>query len=281
MIHPSSKITISQLFIYPIKSLGGIELQQSLVTSRGLQYDRRFMLVDENYRFVSQREFPEMALLKVYNKQDELHVYALSNPNDNIKLPLQVESGEEISVTIWDDQCKALLVDSKADEWFSNKLGKSLRLVYMPDKSERLVDEDYALHNDLTSFSDGFPILMIGQSSLDDLNARLEHPVGMDRFRPNIVINGSAAFEEDGYRHIRCGNINLYAVKPCARCAMTTNNQQTGIAGQEPLKTLSSFRKENNKIYFGQNLLVGSEGMLHVGDGLNIVDTKLPVVVKS
>ena len=103
----------------------------------------------------------------------------------------------------------------------------------------------------------------------------------MDRFRPNIVINGSAAFEEDGYRHIRCGNINLYAVKPCARCSMTTNNQQTGIAGQEPLKTLSSFRKGNNKIYFGQNLLVGSEGMLHVGDSLNIVDTKLPVVVKS
>ena len=281
MIHSSSKICISQLFIYPIKSLGGIALQQSLVTSRGLQHDRRFMLVDENNRFVSQREFPEMALLKVSIEHNQLLVYTNANPNDNIKLPLQVESGSEISVAIWDYQCKALLVDAKADEWFSSKLGKRLRLVYMPDYSERLVDEDYALHNDLTSFSDGFPILMIGQSSLDDLNSRLEHPVGMDRFRPNIVINGSAAFEEDGYRHIRFGNINLYAVKPCARCSMTTNNQQTGVAGQEPLKTLSSFRKGNNKIYFGQNLLVGSEGMLHVGNELNVLDTKLPVVVKS
>jgi hypothetical protein len=281
MIPNPSQLIISQLFIYPIKSLGGISLQQSQVTSRGLQYDRRFMLVDENNRFVSQREFPLMALLKLTIEGDRLIVYTLTDDQNRFVIPLNVASGDEITVQIWDDTCLALLVDKQADEWFSARLGRRVRLVYMPEKSKRYVDEDYALKNDLTSFSDGFPILIIGQASLDDLNNRLELPVGMDRFRPNLVFSGGTPFMEDGFRHFQCGVVNLFAVKPCARCSMTTNDPLTAVVGQEPLKTLSGFRKGNNKIYFGQNVLVGNEGMLSLGDELKIIDTKLPDVVKS
>lgn len=280
ILHPS-QLFISQLLIYPIKSLGGISLQQSQVTSRGLQYDRRFMLVDENNRFVSQREFPLMALLKVTIEDDRLIVYPLTDVQNKCVINLNVTCGDEIKVQIWEDTCEALLVDKQADEWFSDRLGKRVRLVYMPENSKRYVDEDYALKNDLTSFSDGFPILIIGQASMNELNNRLELPVGIDRFRPNLVFTGGTPFMEDEFRHFQCGAVNLFAVKPCARCSMTTNDPLTAVVGQEPLKTLSGFRKGNNKIYFGQNVLVGNEGMLSLGDELKIVDTKLPVVLKS
>ena len=150
----------------------------------------------------------------------------------------------------------------------------------MPDASKRKVDTDYALNHELTGFSDAFPVLMIGQASLDDLNSRLESPVPMNRFRPNIVFTGGTAFEEDTMQHFQINGIDLYAVKPCARCVVTTIDQETGDTAKEPLKTLASYRTGNNKVYFGQNILYKQQGTIKVGDELKVVQTKTGLMLK-
>lgn len=265
-------LVVTDLLIYPIKSLGGMSVSAALVGDRGFEHDRRWMLIDESNRFVTQREFPEMALLKASIANDILSVRD-SRDGASIQIPLSSPSGSALQVNIWDDQCSALLVEGESTQWFSKRMGRPLRLVYMPDASHRLVDKDYANQGEITGFSDGFPILIIGQSSLDDLNCRLEKPVPMDRFRPNIVFSGGDAFEEDSFRVFRIGDVRLQAVKPCARCVLTTTDQETAQRSAEPLKTLAGFRKANNKIYFGQNLLAENSGWIRVNDQL-IVEQK-------
>jgi uncharacterized protein YcbX len=265
-------LVVTDLLVYPIKSLGGMSVSAALVGDRGFEHDRRWMLIDESNRFVTQREFPEMALLKASIANEILSVRD-SRDGASIQIPLSSPSGSALQVNIWDDQCSALLVEGESTQWFSKRMGRPLRLVYMPDASHRLVDKDYANQGEITGFSDGFPILIIGQSSLDDLNCRLEKPVPMDRFRPNIVFSGGDAFEEDSFRVFRIGDVRLQAVKPCARCVLTTTDQETAQRSAEPLKTLAGFRKANNKIYFGQNLLAESRGWIRVNDQL-IVEQK-------
>lgn len=278
-MHTSSTYLVSQLFIYPIKSLGGIELKQSNITSRGLEYDRRYMLIDEQHRFLSQRELPELARMNTYIHSQRIHIIHQDAPEAGISVPLSLVSGEEVRVGIWEDQCTALLADQETNDWFSSLLQKSVRLVYMPEYSQRSVDEDYAIHSDLNSFSDGFPILLIGQASLDELNKRLSISVGMDRFRPNIVFVGGVPHQEDSFRHFTCNGVDFFAIKPCARCSVTTTDQQTGEIGKEPLRTLAGYRMGKNKIYFGQNVLVGKTGLIQVGDQISIKDYKLPVTL--
>lgn len=273
MLHPSS-LTISQLFIYPVKSLGGIELKSTEITDRGLKHDRRYMLIDEHNRFVSQRNLLIVSLLKTFLVEDGFSIVVKDNAAASIMLPLEILSGEEIKVEIWEDQCDAIRVGEKFDHWFSEQLNQHVRLVYMPHSSERIVDKDYARGRDLNSFSDGFPILLIGQTSLDALNDRLKIPVGMDRFRPNLVFTGGMPHQEDAFHHFTCNELDFYAVKPCARCSMTTTDQDSGVTGSEPLHTLAAYRKWKNKIYFGQNVLIGSKGIIKVGDELKIIDNK-------
>jgi uncharacterized protein len=148
------------------------------------------------------------------------------------------------------------------------------KLVYMPDESKRRVDVGYALSKEITSFSDAYPVLMVGQASLDDLNSRLEIPVPMNRFRPNIVFTGGDPYQEDTMQHFQINEIDLYAVKPCARCAITTTDQETSATAKEPLKTLATYRTGNNKVYFGQNILYKQQGTIKVGDELKVVETK-------
>lgn len=265
-------LVVTDLLVYPIKSLGGMSVSAALVGDRGFEHDRRWMLIDESNRFVTQREFPEMALLKASIANDILSIRD-SRDGASIQIPLSSPSGSALQVNIWDDQCSALLVEGESTQWFSKRMGRPLRLVYMPDASHRLVDKDYANQGEITGFSDGFPILIIGQSSLDDLNCRLEKPVPMDRFRPNIVFSGGDAFEEDSFRVFRIGDVRLQAIKPCARCVLTTTDQETAQRSAEPLKTLAGFRKANNKIYFGQNLLAENRGWIRMNDQL-IVEQK-------
>ncbi len=263
-------LIISELYIYPIKSLGGIELQSVELTDRGLQHDRRWMLVDEHNQFLTQRDFPKMALLRTAIKGDKLLVYEKGNERDELILNLVPDTGEKIRVDIWDDNCEAYYISTVADVWFSNKLGSRVKLVYMPDSSRREVDKTYAHQAEITSFSDGYPVLIIGQASLDDLNARLEEPVPMNRFRPNIVFTGGRPFEEDEMKHFTIGNASFYGVKLCGRCVITTINQETAAVGKEPLRTLSTFRTINNKVMFGQNILHTGSGRISVGDQLII-----------
>lgn len=267
-------LSISHLYVYPIKSLGGIELTEARLTDRGIEHDRRWMLADENNRFLTQREFPQMALLRTAIHANELTVYEKVNEVDTIRVNLYPTETATLRVQVWDDVVEAIVMEDEINQWFSAKLNRVCKLVYMPDASQRKVDADYALNNELTGFSDAFPVLMIGQASLDDLNSRLAIPVPMNRFRPNIVFTGGTAFAEDTMQHFRINGIDLYAVKPCARCVVTTTDQETGIIAKEPLKTLASYRTGNNKVYFGQNILYKQEGIIRVGDELKVVQVK-------
>ena len=267
--------TISQLFIYPVKSLGGIEVTEAQLTDRGLQYDRRWMLVDNNNQFLTQREHPVMCLLQTAIEGDKLIVYYKNNPEDKVHVLLQpFPTKKTVQVQVWDDECAAWFVSDEADEWCSNKLSMPCRLVYMPENEKRKVDARYATGEDITSFSDGYPLLMIGQASLDDLNSRLLEPLPMDRFRPNIVFTGGQPYDEDTMSHVRVNEIDLYGVKLSARCTITAINQTNGIKAKEPLLTLAGYRMKNNKIYFGQNVLLQQTGYLKTGDAIEVIQMK-------
>ncbi len=264
-------LQVSELFIYPIKSLAGISVKSAEVTSRGFKYDRRWMLVDSQNRFLTQREHFQMALIKVEVQDNGLLVS--HEANGAIKIPFAYDADSKHDVAIWDDTCMGVYVSDKLDKWFSITLGIPCRLVYMPDDSEREVDQRYAQPGMITSFADAYPFLLIGQASLDDLNNRLPEALPMDRFRPNIVFTGGDAFAEDVMNHIKIAGINFYGAKLCARCIMTTIDQQTGTKAKEPLKTLAKYRFKNNKILFGQNLVHDGDGVITVGDELTPLTT--------
>ena len=272
-------LLISELLIYPVKSLGGIRMESCRVTERGFEHDRRWMLVDAKNRFITQREFPELVFFRTAILGNNI---CITDKRDDcsINIPLVTNGGETIAVDIWDDRCEAICMDQPISDWFSERLLQPVRMVYMPDQSHRPVDPAYAENGELTSFSDGYPVLIIGEASLQDLNRRLETPMTMDRFRPNIVFKGELPFEEDGFLEIFSGDVQFRAVKPCARCILTTTDQESGLRSPEPLKTLSVYRKLNNKIYFGQNLLVLKTGSIQVGDKLTILSHQ-PAVFKS
>ena len=273
-------ISISQLYIYPIKSLGGIAVTNAVVTNRGLQNDRRFMLVDDNNLFFTQREHPSMVLFGTAIENDELIVYHKDNLTKKLRLPLVPEpSAKTAMVKVWDDWCEGQYISEEADKWFSEKLNFPCRLVYMPESSERKVEAAYALNDEITSFSDGYPVLMIGQTSLDDLNSRMEETLPMNRFRPNIVIAGTRPFEEDTMEQFNINGINFYGVKLCARCVITTTNQETGNTGKEPLRTLAQYRRIDNKVLFGQNVLCHGNGIIKVGDEIKVVKIKPALMV--
>ena len=207
-----------------------------------------------------------MALLQVQLQEKGLKVFYKPEPSRYIDIPFQPESAELMKVVVWEDACSALSVSDIADMWFSSILGINCRLVFMPDDSIRKVDIKYASANEITGFSDGYPFLLIGQASLDDLNGRLHEPVPMNRFRPNIVFTGGVPFQEDEMHEFGINGLRFYGVKLCARCTITTIDQETAEKGKDPLKTLASYRSRNNKVLFGQNLLHNGNGEIRVGD---------------
>jgi len=260
------KLVVQDIYIYPIKSLGGIRLSEALVEEKGFQYDRRWMLVDTEGLFISQRDYPQLAVISVELGENELIVFRSNEKEKSIQIPFEVATGPEVLVTIWDDQVLAKVVHPEIDKWFSAELGLHVNLVVMPENSYRKVDPRYAVNGESVSFADGMPYLIIGQESLNDLNSRLEIPVPMDRFRPNIVFSGGVAFQEDSLRKVKIGDLEFQIVKPCARCVMTTVDQETGEKSKEPLKTLSDYRKINSKVYFGQNVVALETGKVRIGD---------------
>ncbi|MEQ1744433.1 MAG: MOSC N-terminal beta barrel domain-containing protein [Saprospiraceae bacterium] len=264
---------LTSLYVYPIKSLGGIALQEAVPEQRGLQYDRRWMLVDEQGRFVSQREVAELALLGTAIEPPHLVVFSKKNPALRVQVPLSppVEAMPEITAEIWNDRCPAREYGLEVNGWFSSLLGCPLRLVYMPDTAWRPTDPAYVPEGIPVSFADGYPYLLIGEATIDDLNARLEQPVPMNRFRPNFVFSGSAAYEEDEWRDFTIGTVRFRGIKPCARCIVPTTDQDTALRAAEPLKTLATYRKEGHRILFGQNTVwVGAPGdVVRVGDTVN------------
>jgi uncharacterized protein YcbX len=266
-----TSLTVQDIYIYPIKSLGAIRLSEALVEEKGFQYDRRWMLVDDEGVFLNQRNYPLMALLAVKLGAEGLYVYHKLNPDNRIQVPLNQAMGEELVVKIWDDEVVARKVHTDLDDWFSEFMGFRVSLVTMPDTTRRPVDGRYAVHSEAVSFADAMPYLIIGQASLDDLNSRLDHSVPMVRFRPNIVFSGGDAYSEDSLRKMRIGTVDFQIVKPCARCVMTTVDQESGIKGKEPLRTLATYRTINNKIYFGQDAVALQAGIIRVGDTIHTI----------
>jgi hypothetical protein len=270
--------TLQQLWIYPIKSLSGISLTEAKLTRRGLAHDRRWMLIDASGQFLTQRESPEMALLNQSLEAENLLVQHRQKPELGLlKLSLQPKPGDLIEVVVWNDACLAHFVDSAADEWFSRALGFPCRLLYMPESSQRTVDQKYAQENDITSFSDGFPYLLANLNSLADLNERLEQPVGIERFRPNLIVDGMEPWSEDKIKSFKLGEAHFHSTKPCARCQVITIDPQTAKVGKEPLKTLATFHAWNNKVFFGLNACWdfekdGSTPILRVGDELTVLE---------
>jgi len=262
-------LTLSEIFIYPVKSLGGIGVDSAIAEERGLKYDRRYLLVDENGIFITQRDFPELALLKLSFNESGFKVLNTKDGSQTL-IPLESDSKKNMTVTIWDDVCNAVQVNQDLDDWFSNAVNKKVSLVYMPDDEKRIVEKTYINEDHLVSFADAYPFLIIGKSSLNDLNTRLVNPIPMNRFRPNLVFAGGNAYEEDNWKDFKIGNAEFKAVKPCARCVITTTDQNTAQRSSEPLKTLSDYRKANNKVMFGMNVVCNKTGVVSINQKIEL-----------
>lgn len=187
----------------------------------------------------------------------------------DLLVPLDIRSQESLRVQVWDDSLNAVSVGEEAASWLSEMLGRPCKLVYMPDEATRFANPRYAPQNTPVSFSDAFPLLLISQGSLDDLNSRLAEPIPMNRFRPNLVVEGCSAYEEDTWQSLSIGSVALRAAKPCSRCTVPTVDQNTGERGSEPIRTLGTYRTRNGKVLFGQNLVHESRGILRVGDAVH------------
>lgn len=269
-----TKYTLIEINIYPVKSLGGISLQSSEVTDRGLKHDRRWLIINEEEKFITQRTHPLLALIKTKITGNKLILGHKTKEISPLVIPIHHESVETVLVSIWHDLVEARVVGKYADEWLSDALGIKCRLVYMHDETLRFVDRAFAADNEIVSFADAYPFMMIGQTSLDDLNSRLKEKLPMNRFRPNFVFSGGEPFDEDKWKRIRIGEIVFNLAKPCSRCVLTTVDQNTSEKSEEPLRTLSTYRSINNKVYFGQNLLHEGIGTLKVGDEIEILELK-------
>lgn len=261
---------LQDIYTYPIKSLGGIRLAEVNLEEKGLKYDRRWMLTDKNGQFLSQRKHPKMALLQTRLTENGVSVTHKHDPGQTVLIPFESPSDRYRQVSIWGDRVNAQLVDSGISRWFSDLLNFECDLVFMPSSTNRKVDPEYAVNSESVSFADGMPYLLIGQASLDDLNERLEEPVPMDRFRPNLVVADSTPFQEDEWDTIAIGQARFKITKPCARCVVTTVDQQTGHKYKEPLATLSSYRKVAGKVMFGQNMLLLEGANIRVGDSISV-----------
>jgi uncharacterized protein YcbX len=264
-------ITIAGLHVYPVKSCRGVAVTDALLTAAGLEHDREWMVVTPEGRFVTQRDEPRLALVAAGLDSDTLTLSAAGAGSASVPLDLR---GATMAVTVWRDRCQALDQGEDVACWLREFVGRPLRLVRFGAASRRL--SDTAWTGGLAAvnrFSDGFALLAISRASLDDLNARLPTPLPMDRFRPNLVLAGLPPYGEDRLGDLVAGAVRLRRVKPCTRCAITTTDQATGtVAGDEPLRTLKSYRWNAalRGVTFGQNLIVvaGAGVRLRVGQDL-------------
>jgi len=264
---------LSAMYVYPVKSLAGISVSSRRVDERGLELDRRWMVVDKDNKFLTQRQVPRLALISVSLAKDQL---VLNAPGTGrIEIPSRPMGKARVSVQVWKDEVQALPADSDVSNWISDYLGKQSNLVYMPDDSNRYVHASFAVNRDRFGFADAFPFLILSEGSLDELNRRLEKALPVNRFRPNLVFSGCEPFAEDGWKEIQIGQIAFRVAKPCSRCATTTVDQSTAESGKEPLKTLSTFRKKDGDVYFGQNAIHRNPGTLSVGEAVEILEGRL------
>lgn len=256
---------MSEIWFYPVKSLGGIALTSATILEKGIRHDRRWMLVDAHGRFMTQRSLPQLALFKPSINDSTMTITNTSQENnpDTVSFPLQAAAGGKIfRAEIWNDHVDVVEVNQDISKWFSARLAIPCRLVSFPESNIRLAKKG----GKNVSLADAYPYLVIGQRSLDELNGRLATPLPMNRFRPNFVFTGGDPFDEDSWTSFSIGSVSFRAIGPCARCTVPTIDQKTAIKGTEPLATLSGYRKSEGKVLFGQNLVALDSGVVTVGD---------------
>ncbi|MFN8411487.1 MAG: MOSC domain-containing protein [Anaerolineales bacterium] len=264
-------ITLSSMTYYPIKACRGFDVSESNVERMGLEHDRRMMVVTPEGEFLTQREYPRLALVTPTLKNDSV---ILSAPNfDSIHFTTQ-KSGMPYPVNIW--RSKGVQAIDQGDEtaqWFSDWLGTSVRLVHIADGFKRTLNPDYAVNaDDHTGFADGYPILIISEESLQNLNSKLDSALPMNRFRPNIVVKGCEPFAEDSWKRIKIGEIEMALVKPCPRCVVTTIDKETLEKNKEPLKALSTYRNQEGGAMFGMNVIPLNSGRLERGMNVQVIE---------
>lgn len=265
---------ITHLWVYPLKGAAGIPVAQWELDSFGLVHDRRWMVVDGEGEFISQRS--DALLGQVRPAIDGVHLSLRSASAGELELPLAGDHGSEIRVRVWADDVDAVDCGDAAAGFMTRQLGRPARIVFMPGTTVRPVTGSDVPVGVRVSFADAFPLLIIGDGSLDELNRRLEQPVEMLRFRPNIVVGGAAPHAEDAWRSIRLGDVECDIVRPCARCMVPTIDLATGVAGREPTRTLSRYRRWDGKVWFGQNAVHRSPGTLEVGGPVEVLATGDP-----
>lgn len=269
-------LKVEGLYIYPVKSCRGIRLSASILDRQGLQHDRKWMVVDREGVFVTQRKFPRMAAIRVSLAGDNL---SLSFPDgETVVFPSIAQATPNIKVRVWRDWCLAVAPSKRANQILSKWLDYDVRIVRMAADFNRFVDSAYTNAPAVTSFSDGFPLVVVSRPSLQDLNTRLESPLEISRFRPNLVVEGCLPFGEDTWAQIQIGHVSVDIVKPCTRCIVTTINPNTGTNGPEPLRALAKYREFGGQILFGQNAIHRRTGTIRVGTPIKVISTRSPVI---
>jgi len=269
---------LSELHVYPVKSCGGISLETATLGTRGVPGDRGWMVVDAAGRFITQRSDPRLARIRTRLEPERLVLEAPDLPP--LELPRDA-AGQQVEVTVWNDTGRAVDAGDGAAAWLREHLGRRVRLVRMDGAFARRPNPEWATTGEL-SFVDAFPVLVISRASLEDLNRRLPTPLPMNRFRPNLVIDGCAPFEEDRWGRIEVGGAVLRLVKPCTRCSTTTVEQETAQRGHEPLSTLATFRCwDRGGVIFGQNAVVEVGGAIRVGDAVRVLDRSAPPALEG
>ena len=271
-------VRVAALYCYPVKGLRGQPVAAIEVERCGFANDRRWMVVDANGRFLTQRELPVMATISAELVADGLVLRTQGAPA--LFVPQPAIDSETIPVTVWRSSVLAARAHQDASDWLRAVLGRSCQLVYLANIDARPVDPDYGKPDDRVSFADGFPVLLTSMDSLADLNRRLAPPVPMHRFRPNLVIQHAGAWAEDGWRRVRVGDVEFRLPKSCSRCAVTSVDQQTGERPNphEPLHTLGTFRRSAGGVMFGQNMIPETFARIAVGDGVTLLETGTPNV---
>jgi len=264
--------SLAAIHVYPVKSARGIELTAAEVGPTGFRHDRQWMVVDGDGNFITQRSDPRMCFMHTAIDGESLTLRVAGL--EDVRVPLVPGAGEVREVTVWNDRVRGLIAGAEVSAWLAEFLGAPHHLAFIAEPEVRQVDLSYGRPGDRVGFADGYPFLLISEASLEELNRRLasrgQEPLPMNRFRPNLVVRDTLPFEEDDWADIGICDVSFRVAKPCARCVVTTTNQETGQVGKEPLKTLATFRRVNGKVMFGQNLIHDGRGRLQVGAGVTV-----------
>ena len=267
-------LTLTGLYLYPVKSLGGYAVPTAEATPRGLRHDRRWLLVDGRNRFLTQRQHPEMALLALAPAHNGFLISHRQRPELlPLYIPFEATPARTLFVSIWDDMVFAWRGSAVADAWLSDALGREVRLVYMSDMVRRPVESALNPADQLVSFADGYPYLLLGEAALADLSRRVGTAQSLLRFRPNLVFSGGPAYADDTWANFRIGALPFRAVRGCGRCVLTTIDPATALKSPraEPLRTLATYRTQDGFALFGQNVTGPPRGTLRLGDALEVL----------